>query len=84
MVENGSKKAYGKYKNQFPIGKHLLWYPNGKLKSSTNFIMANHMVQEWNGTIMVKKEVGQFSNGKESGTWTYYNKDGTVDGTEEY
>jgi antitoxin component YwqK of YwqJK toxin-antitoxin module len=31
-----------------------------------------------------KKEVGQFSNGKETGSWTYYNKDGTVDGTEEY
>ena len=31
-----------------------------------------------------KKEAGQFSNGKESGIWTYYNEDGTVDGTEEY
>jgi len=63
----------------------LLWYPNGKLKSSTNFINGkpHGPRMEWydNGG---KKEVGQFSNGKESGTWTYYNKDGTVDGTEEY
>ena len=63
----------------------MLWYPNGKLKSSTHFINGKpHGPRtEWydNGG---KKEVGQFSNGKESGTWTYYNKDGTVDGTEEY
>ena len=32
----------------------------------------------------MKKEIGSFINGSQSGTWTYYNKDGTIDGTEEY
>jgi antitoxin component YwqK of YwqJK toxin-antitoxin module len=31
-----------------------------------------------------KKEVGSFVSGNQSGTWTYYNKDGSLDGTEEY
>ena len=31
-----------------------------------------------------KKEIGDFINGKQTGVWTYYNKDGTIDGIEEY
>ena len=31
-----------------------------------------------------KKEEGNFINGEQQGRWTYYNKDGTLDGTEDY
>jgi antitoxin component YwqK of YwqJK toxin-antitoxin module len=31
-----------------------------------------------------KKEEGNFVNGNQHGKWTYYNKDGSIDGTEEY
>ncbi len=31
-----------------------------------------------------KKEEGNFINGEQQGIWTYYNKDGSLDGKEEY
>ena len=31
-----------------------------------------------------KKEEGNFINGEQQGRWTYYNKDGSLDGIEDY
>ena len=79
------QKGEGQYKNQIPIGKHMLWYENGQKKSEMQFANGRpHGLRiEWyeNG---YKKEEGNFVNGNQHGKWTYYNKDGSIDGIEEY
>ena len=83
--ENGNKKGQGYYKNKAPIGKHILWHSNGNMRSVMHFISGrpHGLRTEWydNGQ---KKEEGNFINGEQQGRWTYYNKDGTLDGTEDY
>ena len=63
----------------------MLWHENGQKKSEMQFANGRpHGLRiEWyeNGQ---KKEEGNFVNGNQHGKWTYYNKDGSIDGTEEY
>ena len=66
-------------------GSFRSWFHNGRKKSVGNYIDGGYdgEIIEWyeNG---VKKEEGNFVNGNQNGKWTYYNKDGSIDGTEEY
>ena len=68
-----------------PEGKHIIWYDNGQKKSEVNFRNGkpNGFSISWydNGQ---KREEGYNQNGNRTGQWTYYNMDGSLDGTEDY
>ena len=83
--ENGTIKSKENYKYGMAMGIWELWYENDQIKLKASFKngKANGARTEWyeNGQ---KKEEGNFINGEQQGRWTYYNKDGSLDGIEDY
>jgi len=66
-------------------GTYLCIYKNGQKEKEGKY-QDGKLIGKWtewyeNGQ---KKEEGIFVNGNQYGKWAYYNKDGSIDGTEEY
>lgn len=75
----------GTFANDVPVGEFKYYYPNGKLKSTTNFIQGVHKVH----TVMYdeqgkKAAEGNFIDQQKDSIWNYYNSAGTLIKTEGY
>lgn len=76
---NGNLQTKGEYKHGVPVGKHTEWHENTYPKSVTFYDSKGKQMSytEWNQD-QQKIVEGKFLNGKEDGSWKFYDERGKL------